>query len=205
MEDTVPLAVKTGMLANGRIVEAVTEALKDSDIALVTDPVIRSTSGAILLDKEGCEKAMETLFSRAILITPNIPEAEYLSGITIEDHEDMIHAADRISNMLSEEGNGPAVLIKGGHLQGGAPMDILYIQGKTFRFPHPKIEKGEVHGTGCLLSAAITALLARGSTLYSAVESAISFTTKAIEHAFPAGKGAMPANSVWPQVIKEDL
>jgi hydroxymethylpyrimidine/phosphomethylpyrimidine kinase len=176
MQDIKPGAVKTGMLANSEIIEVVHRKAKQYRIKnLVVDPVMVSTSGHRLLDEDAVE-SMRKLFSVALLSTPNIPEAEVLSGMKIGSHGDMRKAAKEIGNCL----------VKGGHLKG---TDYLFFDGKMVEYPAKKVYKGKIHGTGCALSAAITAYLARGYDVFVSVEKAKEYVDKAISGVFTVGSG----------------
>ncbi len=181
-------AVKTGMLATGEVVRVVADLLSEYGVRnLVVDPVIRSTSGATLLDPSGVEAMVDTLLPMTTLITPNVPEAEVLASMKIEGPEDVEEAARRILSLGPE-----AVLIKGGHLK-GAPMDFLRVRrpdgDRAYRFVGERV-KGDVHGTGCVLSSSIAALLSRGCDLITAVSVAVSDMRGALkEHVVKVGKG----------------
>ncbi len=181
-------AVKTGMLATGEIVEAVAEILSEHGVRnLVVDPVIRSSSGATLLDGPGVRLMVDKLFPMATLVTPNVPEAELLASMRIEGPEDVEEAAKRILSL------GPkAVLIKGGHLK-GEPIDFLRVRkpdgDRAYRFVGERVER-EVHGTGCVLASAIAALLSLGCDLITAVSVAVSDMRRALrEHVVKVGRG----------------
>jgi hydroxymethylpyrimidine/phosphomethylpyrimidine kinase len=148
---------------------------------LVIDPVLRSSSGKALLQPAAASSLKNELFPLARLITPNIPEAEALAGIPIKSEGDMDLAAGILLDM------GPAyVLIKGGHLQGAA-VDTLY-GGKTVLSFSTKRRKGDFHGTGCVLSAAITVFIAQGLTVEKAVEKAKQAVDRMLKNARPIGK-----------------
>jgi hydroxymethylpyrimidine kinase/phosphomethylpyrimidine kinase len=155
---------------------------------LVVDPVIVSKHGARLLSSDA-EQALRTrLLPHCALVTPNIPEAEALSGITIDSLEDAEHAARRIAELGAR-----AVLIKGGHLE-GTPVDLLYTDGALRRLEGQRVQTVNTHGTGCTYSAAITALLARGEPLLQAVQIAKRYIQRAIETAPGLGSGSGPVN-----------
>lgn len=163
-DDIPPRAVKTGMLSSAPIVEAVYDFLSDhTGIPLVVDPVMVATSGAVLLEKDAIEVYKKKLIPLSSVITPNIPEAEVLSGQAIRNLEDMKGAAEKLMAL------GPqAVLVKGGHLVEEAE-DVLY-DGRDFHlFKGERIETENTHGTGCTLSSAMAAELAKGHTLIEAV------------------------------------
>jgi hydroxymethylpyrimidine/phosphomethylpyrimidine kinase len=176
LQDIKPDAVKTGMLVNSEIIDVVYRKAKQYKIKnLVVDPVMISTSGQRLLDKEAVE-SMKKLFSAALLSTPNIPEAEALTGIKIKSPGDMQVAAKKIGNTL----------VKGGHLDG---TDYLFYDGKMTEFRAKTVFKGKIHGTGCALSAAITAYLAHGYDVQVAVGKAKKYIDEAISRVFPVGGG----------------
>ena len=167
LADAKPAAVKTGMLGNEALVECIARLLKKARIKnLVVDPVLKSSSGKTLLSKKGVEALKEKLLPLALLVTPNIPEAEILSGIRIKRPQDRLKAAKAIHKLGARN-----VLIKGGHAKGNA--DDFFFDGKQHEvFEGTRIGKRNWHGTGCMLSAAIASNLALGSDLSSAVHSA---------------------------------
>jgi hydroxymethylpyrimidine/phosphomethylpyrimidine kinase len=183
LSDIRPDAVKTGMVLTRQNVEAVAAVLgKHSIKNLVIDPVVRSSSGKSLLQPAALASFKKFLLPRALIVTPNIPEAEVLAKMLIRNDADMDFAAGRILDM------GPAyVLIKGGHGNGPA-IDTLY-GGKTVLSFSTLRRKGEFHGTGCVLSAAITVFIARGMSVEKAVEKAKQFVDKMLRSARPVGKG----------------
>ncbi|NYT06456.1 MAG: bifunctional hydroxymethylpyrimidine kinase/phosphomethylpyrimidine kinase [Methanomicrobiales archaeon] len=181
-------AFKTGMLAEAGIIRTVAGALPE-DAVLVVDPVMIATSGARLLAEDAVDALTADLLPRAALVTPNIPEAEVLSGLAgIDSAEGMIDAGRRILR------HGPgAVLVKGGHLSGGEAVDVLVTHDGVSRLSgerHP----GSVHGSGCCLAAAITAFLVRGEDLSDACRHAKAFAALAITHAAIAPSGASMVN-----------
>jgi hydroxymethylpyrimidine/phosphomethylpyrimidine kinase len=183
-------AVKTGMLANRVIIETVAAALHDHRIErLVVDPVLLAQSGAALLEDDARSTLLRELIPLASLVTPNVPEAAALLGMTIESPEAMQTAAQRFVELGAR-----AALIKGGHLAGPDAVDVLY-DGTTFQaFRAARIQTPHTHGTGCMLSAAITAGLAHGKSLVSAVEDGKRFITAAVSHGLAIGRGHGPAN-----------
>ncbi|MEP6717242.1 MAG: bifunctional hydroxymethylpyrimidine kinase/phosphomethylpyrimidine kinase [Terriglobia bacterium] len=186
LEDFPPGAIKTGALGTRAIVEAVAEC--NFPGPLVIDPVGLSKHGAILGGSEVLAAVRDLLVSRAALVTPNLAEAAELSGIPVEEIAGMKEAARRIAAM-----GASAVLVKGGHLAGDA-VDILWSGGVFTEFRAPRLASRHTHGTGCTLSAAITALLARGLPLIDAVGGAKNFVTEAIRSAPGLGSGAGPLN-----------
>jgi hydroxymethylpyrimidine/phosphomethylpyrimidine kinase len=181
-------AVKTGMLATAPIVDAVADGLRaHREPVLVVDPVMMATSGDPLLAADARGALVKALFPLARLVTPNLDEAAVLADMTVATERDMGEAARRI---LAQ---GPhAVLVKGGHLAGAA-TDLLWDGATLTRFRAPRVEGGTTHGTGCTLSAAITAGLARGVRLTEAVRQAKAYVTAAIREGFAPGRGARVA------------
>src|SRR5687768_7615259 len=187
MSDIPAHAAKTGMLANAAIVEAVAAAVAALDIPLlVVDPVMIAKSGDRLIDDEAIGALRAELLPRAYLVTPNIPEAEALSGLTIRTEADRREAARRIAD------GGPAVVIKGGHFPTPDITDLLY-DGRDFHeFRHARVTSRHTHGTGCTFAAAITAHLARGLSLDEAVPRAQRYVADAIRRAPDLGRGHGP-------------
>lgn len=169
-------AVKIGMLANAEIVEAVAAAItRHAFENVVVDPVMIATSGDALLNDDAVDVMKIRLFPKALIVTPNIPEAEALSGVKIGDADSLRQAAHIIRE------TGPAhVLIKGGHATGPKVVDLLF-DGCAFQeFSADRIDSGNMHGTGCRLSAAIAAFLARGLGVIEAVEAGINYVHESI-------------------------
>ena len=192
-------AAKTGMLANAAIVEAVAAAAADLEIPfLVVDPVIAASSGDPLLDDEGLLVMRKVLLPHAHAVTPNLPEAEILSGVTIRSEDDRREAARRIFGL------GPVyVVITGGHTAArrGEPsdriVDLLY-DGDVFTdFAVERVAGPHTHGTGCAFSAALAAQLALGRPLPDAVPLAQPYGAGAIRHAPGLGRGMGPMNHFW--------
>jgi hydroxymethylpyrimidine/phosphomethylpyrimidine kinase len=193
-------AAKTGMLYSESIIRAVAEAVQRYGFPLVVDPVMVAKSGARLLKPEAFEALKDSLIPLAAIITPNRGEAEALSGMKISSLEDAERAARKIS---AETGVG-AILVKGGHLEGGESVDVLYFKGDLKRFRAPRIKTESLHGSGCSLSAAITAWLAKGEPLPEAVAKAKEFITAAIRFGLPLGKGFGPVNPMaWVEISAE--
>lgn len=201
-------AVKTGMLPDADVIATVASIVGQHDVdRLVVDPVVRSTSGFDLIDDAALRSLIETLFPIATVVTPNLPEAERISGMKIEGREAVIEAAGRIKELGARN-----VLIKGGHVPGerGAEfriekrkaVDFLFIGTDLFEIEDEFIETDATHGTGCVLSSAITARLALGWDLEAAVRSAKSFVNKAIRSAPLIGKGHSPIN-IDPDLVTE--
>jgi hydroxymethylpyrimidine/phosphomethylpyrimidine kinase len=190
-DDLSPSAFKTGMLATAAVASAVANAIEAHSLHnYVLDPVMVATSGVALLDHESIAIIRDELIALACLVTPNIHEAEILIGGKIEDEDEMARAAEM---MVMEMGAG-AVLVKGGHLESGdRVVDILY-DGDVRAFRSPRLQTANTHGTGCTLSAAITAHLAKGDSLHSAVRGSIDFVHNAIATAPGLGAGHGPLN-----------
>jgi hydroxymethylpyrimidine/phosphomethylpyrimidine kinase len=186
-------AVKTGMLANSTIVEAVAAAVESLELPnLVVDPVMVAKSGDHLLDDEAVHALRWTLVRLARVVTPNIPEAEVLARMSIGSLADMREAATRIAALKPA-----AVVIKGGHLAGPEVVDLLFEQGEFTEFIGPRIEGRNTHGTGCTFAAAIGAHLAKGAQLKDAVAAAKSYVEGAMRNGVPLGKGHRPLNHFW--------
>ena len=188
--DLRPAAAKTGMLADAAIVSAVAASVRRHSLApLVVDPVMVSASGDALLEGEAVTALRELLVPLATLVTPNLDEAEVLLGQTVRD----VEAMEQAGRMLVARG-ATAVLIKGGHLVGDVAIDVLVHGNRVRTFVHPRIVTQHTHGTGCTLSAAITALLALGAELDAAVEQSIEWVHRAIRTAPYIGAGHGPLN-----------
>ncbi len=186
--DLRPAATKTGMLADASIVEAVAAAVRRHALApLVVDPVMVSASGESLLERDAVTALRERLIPLATLVTPNLDEAEILVAETVRDLE----AMERAGRVLVARG-ATAALIKGGHLVGDAAIDVLVHGDRVRVFTHPRLDTRHTHGTGCTLSSAITALLALGNALDSAVEQSIDWVHRAIASAPALGGGHGP-------------
>ncbi|HEY9465325.1 MAG TPA: bifunctional hydroxymethylpyrimidine kinase/phosphomethylpyrimidine kinase [Vicinamibacterales bacterium] len=181
-------AVKTGMLANAAIVEAVAAAVKELEIPfLVVDPVMIAKGGDALIDEDAVGSLKTELLREAFLVTPNIPEAEVLSGVRITNDVDRHEAARRIGAM-----GATAVVIKGGHYPSDDIVDLLYEHGEFVEFRHMRVPSRHTHGTGCTFAAAITSHLALGRTLREAIPRAQRYIAEAIRHAPDLGKGHGP-------------
>jgi len=185
-------AVKTGMLSNKKIINVVAEKIKHYKIKkLVIDPVMVSKHGSKLLEDSAIESLIKKLIPLAMIITPNINEAKIISGVSIRNTSDMKKSAQIIHKM-----GVPYVFIKGGHLEGNA-NDLLF-DGKKFIFlKNEKIQTKHTHGTGCTLSAAITAYLAMNYHPIEAIKSGKKFVTQTIKYAFKLGKGIGPVNHLY--------
>ncbi|HST89386.1 MAG TPA: bifunctional hydroxymethylpyrimidine kinase/phosphomethylpyrimidine kinase [Ktedonobacterales bacterium] len=188
LEDIPPAAAKTGALGSAAMVAAVARAAAQFRFPLVVDPVMVSKHGLSLLPVEAAQAIRELLLPQAYLITPNVPEAEALSGIKISSAEDSRRAAERLVEMGAR-----AVLVKGGHLEGDA-LDILFDGSAWHEFSASRVATPHTHGTGCTYSAAITAGLAKGMPLAAAVGRAKNFIHEAIRTNPGLGHGSGPVN-----------
>jgi hydroxymethylpyrimidine kinase/phosphomethylpyrimidine kinase len=186
-------ATKTGMLATAAIVEAVAATIRELDLPLVVvDPVMVSTSGTRLLDDDGIRMLCAELLPRCAIVTPNIPEAEVLSGRHIESIEDVRAAAHDIHQI-----GGSAVVITGGHASGEHVVDLLY-DGEMFtEVQAVRIHTVGTHGTGCSFASAVAAHLALGRSVVDAVVAAQGYVSGAIEHALAIGRGRGPLDHFW--------
>lgn len=186
-------AVKTGMLYGPEIVETVAEKVREYDVRLlVVDPVMVSKSKQSLLSPEAQEVLMNKLLPQAFLVTPNIPEAEVMTGFSIESPSHMEKAARHIYNLGSSN-----VLIKGGHLKESTLVDILFDGTNFHHFETKRQDTSNTHGTGCTYSAAVATFLAQGFDLFRAVSKAKQFIDLAIRFALDIGKGNGPTNPYY--------
>ncbi len=186
-------AVKIGMLASAAIVEAVAAAIAELDLPhVVVDPVMVAKGGDRLLEEEAVAAIRTELLPRAHIVTPNVPEAEVLSGVTIRSIDDMRTAGERILKL------GPrVVLVKGGHLDGPESVDVACTAHDTFELRGPRISTRHTHGTGCTLSSAIAANLALGLDDHAALTRAREYLEGAIRHAPGIGHGHGPLAHFW--------
>jgi hydroxymethylpyrimidine/phosphomethylpyrimidine kinase len=193
MSDIGAHAAKTGMLATAAIVEAVAAAVADLEIPLlVVDPVMIAKSGDALVDDEAVATIRTELLRHARVVTPNIPEAEVLAGMTIRSDEDRRQAARTIAAL-----GAAAVVITGGHSPSNDIVDLLY-DGERFRdFRSERVGGTSTHGTGCTFAAALAARLALGDSLEDAVPKAQQYVAGAIRHAPGLGRGHGPMNHFW--------
>lgn len=191
-EDIRPDAVKIGMVANTELIEVIAERLSFYNAKnIVVDPVMVATSGASLSTDNAVKTLCEKLFPMAAVITPNIPEAEMLTGKKITSTEEMEAAAEWIF-----EKHGCAVLLKGGHSINDA-NDLLYAENKAKWINGKRIDNPNTHGTGCTLSSAIAANLAKGYSLEKSVENAKEYISKALSAMLDLGKGSGPLNHAF--------
>lgn len=192
-EDIEISAVKLGMLPSEEIITAVAEKLKQYGAShIVCDPVLVATSGDALSQNSVIPAYIKHLFPIAEVITPNIPEAEAFTGITIHSFEDIEAAAERLVQM-----GASGVLLKGGHTGGEKSEDYLLENGTPHIITGERIQSQNTHGTGCTLSSAVASGLAKGSTLLEAVENAKRYITLAIKNSYTVGKGHSPVNHYY--------
>lgn len=185
--DIYPDAIKIGMVSSPEIVEAIAKSLEKYEAKnIVLDPVMVATSGAVLLKEEAMDSLINRLIPLADVITPNIPEGEILAGMKIENEDDMEKAAE----IIGEKYNC-AVLLKGGHKVNDA-NDLLYRKGDFKWFLSERIDNNNTHGTGCTLSSAIAANLAKGEDLNQAIKNAKEYLTGALRAGLNLGKGSGP-------------
>lgn len=195
LDDLPPAAMKTGMLADAATVETVAEILaaRGKGIPLVVDPVMISKSGAALLASDAVKSVIARLLPLAAIVTPNLPEAEALCGRPVDSPERVREAAKAIAGLGAR-----AVLVKGGHATGDVVEDVLW-DGTDFTvLSGPRLATTSTHGTGCTLSAAIVAWLARGATPVDAVRRARRFLEGALAAARPLGGGHGPTHHMFP-------
>jgi len=199
-EDIGTDAVKIGMLSNEKCMKAVREGiLKYRPNNVVVDPVMYAKNGCALMDPNSVDALIQNILPLADLLTPNIPEAECISGITIENQEDMEKAA----KIICERGCRN-VLVKGGHNPENA-TDILYDGEDFYYYKGKRIHTKNTHGTGCTLSSAIASNLALGHSMVDSIEIAKKYITVAIEHALEIGKGNGPTNHFYSLYKKAGL
>ena len=183
-------AVKTGMLLSAEIIATVATAIRTHHFGpVVVDPVMIAQSGARLLQEDARHCLVQELLPLADIVTPNVPEAEVLTGMPIRGVADMHAAARRLIDLGCR-----ASLVKGGHLDGELAVDVFADGTECHELACPRVPARHTHGTGCQLSAAIAAGLARGQPLHAAVDTAKRFVTVAIQEGLPLGHGAGPAN-----------
>ena len=189
-------AVKIGMLGNRGNAAVVAEFLDAHKFAhVVHDPVMKSSSGSELLDANGIKFVATELLKRATVITPNVPEAEILAGMTIKDVADMEVAARKIVEMGAH-----AVIVKGGHME--KAIDVLFDGTDMHPLGGDKVKLENTHGTGCTFASAITAQLAAGRSLLEATTLAKAYVMKAIEKAYPVGRGRLPLDHFYRMKIE---
>ena len=191
-EDIYPDAVKIGMVSSAPLIQVIVDRLKAYHARnVVVDPVMVATSGSALLESDAVQTLVEELLPLATLVTPNIPEAQVLSGMLIANKEDMIAAARKIS-----EDCHCAVLLKGGHSISDA-NDLLYANGEAVWFTGKRIDNPNTHGTGCTLSSAIAANLAKGYDLAESVQRAKDYISGALAAMLDLGQGSGPMDHAF--------
>lgn len=183
-------ALKTGMLFSAEIIEAVAGKIKEHGFTnVIVDPVMVAKGGASLLQAEATEALKTKLLPCALVVTPNIPEAEVISGMTIHSEEDKRKAAKAIAALGVKY-----VLIKGGHDDGASTVDLLFDGEEFHTFTGERVKTKNTHGTGCTFSAAMTASIAKGASVRIAAETAKQFIQAAIEDGIYIGEGHGPTN-----------
>lgn len=193
-------AFKTGMLASVEVMETVAKRAADIDAPYIMDPVMVATSGDALIVEEARDYLKDHLLPLTTVVTPNVPEAETITGITIHHLKDMEEAA----RLIVEKYGAKSALVKGGHIADEKKAVDVFYDGESFhRFTGKRIDTNNTHGTGCTLSAAITAYLAKGYPILQAIEYAKRYITQAIEHSLDLGKGSGPTNHWAPRANKE--
>lgn len=187
-------AIKTGMLASASLIETVADVLEAEapDAPLVLDPVMVATSGDALVDDTAADAIRSRLVPRAALITPNIPEAQRLTGLSIDDLDAQIAAAEALI-----EAGARAALVKGGHMSGAVLRDVLVSPRGLQIFERERLDTPHTHGTGCTLASAIAGLIARGHALPDAVSRAGDYLHEAIRRAPGFGAGHGPVDHFW--------
>ena len=191
-EDIYPDAVKIGMVASSELIRVVADRLRYYEAKnIVVDPVMVATSGSALMKNDAVQTLIEELLPVSTLVTPNIPQAQVLSGLTIETKEDMVTAAKQIGDSYH-----CAVLLKGGHSINDA-NDLLYADGVLVWFEGKRIDNPNTHGTGCTLSSAIASNLAKGFTLAESVRRAKDYISGALSAQLNLGKGSGPMNHAF--------
>ncbi len=191
-DDIFPDAVKIGMVSGSRIIEVIVEKLKHYGAKrIVVDPVMVSTSGGKLLSDEAMDAVVTKLIPAADVITPNLHEAQALTGMTIRSRADMRVAAEKISGFASG-----AVLLKGGHLEDSAD-DLLRCGGKEIWLQGARIDNPNTHGTGCTLSSAIACNLALGFGMEESAANAKAYVTGALKAGLDLGRGSGPLDHCW--------
>ena len=191
-EDIYPDAVKIGMVSSTELIRVIAERLRFYDAKnVVVDPVMVATSGSALMKDDAVQTLTEELLPIATLVTPNIPEAQILSGMTIGNRGDLIMAAKKIGDTYH-----CAVLLKGGHSINDA-NDLLYADGEMTWFEGKRIDNPNTHGTGCTLSSAIAANLAKGYSLADSVQKAKEYISEALEAMLDLGRGSGPMDHAF--------
>jgi hydroxymethylpyrimidine/phosphomethylpyrimidine kinase len=186
-------AIKTGMLGSVAVVERVSAILDTTDAAAVVDPVMIAKGGAALLDRDAVAAVRTLMVPRAALLTPNAPEAEALTGISVGDLDGQRRAGQALLDLGAR-----AVLMKGGHVPGPTVIDLLLTPSGETLLEGPRIDTTSTHGTGCTLASAIAAGLAQGQSLEVAVAQGWAYVAEAIRRAPGLGRGHGPLDHGWP-------
>lgn len=189
LRDIYPDALKLGALGNSEVIQTISPILKKYDKKIVVDPVMVSTQGASLFNEKDVDIFRREILNACYLVTPNRQEAEILSGKKIKSYDDFSEVAKTIQSLGAQN-----VLIKGGHMEGQMAKDYLHDQKDGSWYESPRFETKNTHGTGCTLSAAITAMLAQGHTLKKSIECAKSYVSRAIAAEIGLGGGKGPIN-----------
>ena len=191
-EDIYPDAIKIGMVASSELIRVIADRLKYYDAKnVVIDPVMVASAGSSLMKQNAVQTLITELLPISTLVTPNIPEAQVLSGMSIQNKEDMIAAAKQIGDSYH-----CAVLLKGGHSINDA-NDLLYVDGELRWFEGKRINNPNTHGTGCTLSSAIASNLAKGFTLTESIQRAKEYISGALAAMLDLGKGSGPMNHAF--------
>ncbi|HEY2659342.1 MAG TPA: bifunctional hydroxymethylpyrimidine kinase/phosphomethylpyrimidine kinase [Caulobacteraceae bacterium] len=191
-------AIKTGMLGGRKLVETVAALLDEAGVPAVIDPVMLAKSGAALLKPRAVAAVKSLLIPRAALLTPNAPEAEALTGLTVQTTDDLRRAGEALL-----KAGARAVLMKGGHVPGDEVTDILMTPAGETTFSGPRLDTRHTHGTGCTLASACAAGIAQGLPMDAAVARAWAFVAEAIRRAPGFGAGAGPLDHGW--MLRADL
>lgn len=190
IQDLPPAAIKSGMVCNSEVIQVISDGLRMlQGTPYILDPVMISTQGQRLIDESAQSAIVEFLVPLATVLTPNLPEAEALTGRRVRDVAGMRDAGKALLDMGAR-----AVLLKGGHLPGSRITDLLLTADDISEWHRPRLKTRHTHGTGCTLAAAIAAALARGDTLYESVDLALGFVARAIDSAPGIGSGNGPLN-----------
>lgn len=183
-------SMKTGMLGGAAVVEAVAWKTSEHGVPAVVDPVMVAESGDRLLDREAEEVVRDELVPEARLVTPNAAEAEVLTDVDVDDVDSLTEAG----RVLVEEHGAAAALVKGGHLEGDSVVDVLYTEDGVVEYRKPRVDTDDTHGTGCTLSSAVAAELAKGESLEDAVAAGEDLVYRAVKYAHDVGEGAGPVH-----------
>ncbi|MFP4632156.1 MAG: bifunctional hydroxymethylpyrimidine kinase/phosphomethylpyrimidine kinase [Halobacteriales archaeon] len=193
VEDLAVASAKTGMLSNADVARAVADAVRDHELTTVVDPVMVAESGDRLLEPEAEEVVRTEVVPRATLVTPNAREAEALTDVAVDDADSAVAAGERLLELGAD-----AALVKGGHLTGDRVVDVLVTSDGAVEHVKPRVDTRDTHGTGCTLSAAIAAEIAKGERLEDAVATAEETIHRAITYAHDVGGGAGPVDHLAP-------